>query len=62
LVKVVVNNGQYKITIPKDIALAKGWTSKTRLIVVMNSEGDIVLKEIKEKEIREKGGKSGKAK
>ena len=46
MVKVVVNNGQYKITIPKDIALAKRWSSKTRLIVVMNSEGDIVLKEL----------------
>lgn len=58
MVKVVVNNGQYKITIPKDIALAKEWSSKTRLMVIMNSEGDIVLKEIKEK----RGGKSGKAK
>lgn len=55
MVKVVVNNGQYKITVPKDIALAKGWNSKTRLIVIMNAEGDIVLKEISEK-----GGKVGK--
>ncbi len=47
MVKVVVNNGQYKITIPKDIALAKGWNSDTRLIVVMDTEGNIVLKEIK---------------
>ncbi|MCK4589624.1 MAG: hypothetical protein KAT77_04215 [Nanoarchaeota archaeon] len=46
MVKVVVNNGQYKITIPKDIALAKGWNSDTRLMVIMNTEGDIVLKEI----------------
>lgn len=44
--KVVVNNGQYKITIPKDIALAKSWNSDTNLLVIMNSEGDIVLKEI----------------
>jgi len=55
MVKVVVNNGQYKITIPKDIALAKGWSSDTRLIVIMNSEGDLVLKEIKSKR-----GRSGK--
>ena len=49
MVKVVVNNGQYKITIPKDIALAKGWNSDTRLIVIMNADGDLVLKEIKPK-------------
>ncbi len=49
MVNVVVNNGQYKITIPKDLAEAKGWSSKTRLIVVMNEEGDLVLKEIKRK-------------
>ena len=53
MVKVVVNNGQYKLTIPKDIAEAKGWTSKTRLIFIMTLEGDILLKEIPEK----KGGK-----
>lgn len=46
-VKVVVNNQQYKITIPKDIAEAKGWTSHTRLIFIMIPEGDILLKEIK---------------
>ena len=55
MVKVVVNNGQYKITIPKDIAEAKGWNSDTSLMVIMNSEGDIVLKEIPGKR-----GKSGK--
>ena len=54
MVKVVVNNGQYKITIPKDIAEAKGWNSDTRLMVIMNAEGDIVLREIP------KRGKVGK--
>ena len=49
MVKVVVNNGQYKITIPKDIAMAKGWTSDTSLIVIMNSDGDIILREIEGK-------------
>lgn len=52
MVKVVVNNGQYKITVPKDIALAKNWGSETRLMVIMNSEGDIVLKEIAGKEVK----------
>ena len=46
MVNVVVNNGQYKITIPKDIAMAKGWDSKTRLMFIMNTDGDLVLKEI----------------
>jgi bifunctional DNA-binding transcriptional regulator/antitoxin component of YhaV-PrlF toxin-antitoxin module len=47
MVKVVVNNGQYKITIPKDIAEAHGWSSKTRLRFVEDSEGNITLKELK---------------
>jgi len=49
MVKVVVNNGQYKITIPKDLAIAKGWNSKTTLVLIMNTDGDIVLKEISKK-------------
>lgn len=52
MVKVVVNNGQYKITIPKDIAEAKGWNSNTRLMVVMNAEGDMVLREISNKKVK----------
>lgn len=49
MVNVVVNNGQYKITIPKDIAEEKGWSSKTRLRFVEDADGNIILKEIKEK-------------
>ena len=45
--KVVVNNGQYKLTIPKDLAIAKGWTSKTRLRFVEAPDGTITLKEMK---------------
>ena len=47
MVKVVVNNGQYKITIPKDIAVSKGWTGKTRLRFIEDTDGNIILKEIK---------------
>jgi hypothetical protein len=47
MVKVVVNNGQYKITIPKDIAEEKGWTSKTKLRFVEDVEGNVMLKEMK---------------
>jgi bifunctional DNA-binding transcriptional regulator/antitoxin component of YhaV-PrlF toxin-antitoxin module len=45
--KVIVNNGQYKITIPKELALEKGWNSKTRLRFVEDSAGNIILKEVK---------------
>ena len=45
--KVVVNEGQYKITIPKELAQAKGWTSDTILRFVEDLEGNVMLKEIK---------------
>ncbi|MCK4522313.1 MAG: hypothetical protein KAU20_07100 [Nanoarchaeota archaeon] len=47
MVKVVVNNGQYKITIPKELALSKGWNSKTILRFVEDLEGNITLKEVR---------------
>lgn len=47
MVKVVVNNGQYKITIPKDIAEERGWNSKTKLKYIEDTEGNLILKEIK---------------
>ncbi|MBW2981879.1 AbrB/MazE/SpoVT family DNA-binding domain-containing protein [Candidatus Woesearchaeota archaeon] len=43
------NKGQYKLTIPKDLAKVKGWKQGTELAVVMNQEGDLVIKEIKKK-------------
>ncbi|HLC65563.1 MAG TPA: hypothetical protein VJI46_05580 [Candidatus Nanoarchaeia archaeon] len=45
--KVIVNNGQYRITIPKDLAESKGWTSKTRLRFVEDLQGNVYLAEIK---------------
>ena len=47
MVKVVVNNGQYKITIPKELAESKDWNSKTRLRFVETDSGEIILKELK---------------
>jgi len=47
MVKVVVNNGQYKITIPKELALTKGWDSKTVLRFVEDTEGNVILREVK---------------
>lgn len=43
------NKGQYKLTIPRDLAKIKGWKQGTEILIVMNAEGDIVLKEIKKK-------------
>ena len=50
IVKVVVNNGQYKITIPKELAMAKGWNSHTRLRFIEDTEGNIILKDFTLKE------------
>jgi bifunctional DNA-binding transcriptional regulator/antitoxin component of YhaV-PrlF toxin-antitoxin module len=45
--KVIINNGQYKITIPKELALSKGWDKNTILRFNEDNEGNITLKEIK---------------
>jgi len=45
--KVIVNNGQYKITIPKELALAKCWDKETILRFVEDTEGNVILKEVK---------------
>jgi len=46
MVKVIVNNGQYKLTIPKDLALAKGWGPGTVLRFIEAPNGDIILREL----------------
>ena len=45
--KVIVNNGQFKITIPKELALAKEWNKNTRLRFIEDNKGNIILKEVK---------------
>lgn len=47
MVKVVVNCGQHKVTIPKELAQAKGWTSGTRLRFVEDKDGNVILREVK---------------
>lgn len=42
------NNGQFRITLPKDIVKSKKWKQGTELIVVMNEKGNLVLKEVKQ--------------
>ncbi len=44
--KVVLNNGQYKITIPKELAEDKGWGPGTKIRFLEDTEGNIVLKVI----------------
>ena len=47
MVKVVVNNGQFKITVPKELDLAKGWGKKTIQRFVEDQDGNVMLKEVK---------------
>ncbi len=44
MVKVVNNNGQYKITIPKTLAKDKGWKGGTVIRFVEDLEGRVFLK------------------
>ncbi len=47
MVKVVVNNGQYKITIPKELAESRGWSKNTILRFIEDTEGNILLKDVR---------------
>jgi len=42
--KVVLNNGQYKITIPKELAEEKGWGPGTRIRFVEDLDGRVYLR------------------
>jgi bifunctional DNA-binding transcriptional regulator/antitoxin component of YhaV-PrlF toxin-antitoxin module len=46
MVRVVVNNGQYKIAIPKDLAESKGWGKGTKLLIIEDDKGNVIIKEI----------------
>jgi len=41
------NKGQFRLTIPKDLVKVKGWDQGTDLVIVMDTSGDLVIKEIK---------------
>ncbi len=49
MVKVVLNNGQYKLTLPKELALAKGWGAKTVLRFIETPSGEVMLREMPQK-------------
>ena len=44
--RIVAYKEQYRITIPKELAEAKGWKAGTKLRFVEDTEGNIILKEI----------------
>ncbi len=54
MVKVVAFKGQYRITIPKELAEVKGWKPGTRLRFVELPDGTVVLKEIIEEKNEDK--------
>ena len=41
------NKGQFRLTLPKDIVKAKKWDQGTELVVSIDSNGNIILQEIK---------------
>ena len=45
MVKVVKNNNQYKLTIPKELALSKGWDNTTKLRFIETPDGTVILKQ-----------------
>lgn len=52
--KVVLNRGQYKITIPKELAEEKGWGPGTKIRFVEDLDGRIFLKVIELKTLARK--------
>ena len=47
MVKIQDNNGQFRITIPKDIAKLKDWKQSTEVVFTQDISGNITIKEIK---------------
>lgn len=49
MVKLVKNNGQYKLTIPIDLIRDKGWQPGTEFRFIEDKDGNITLKVIQPK-------------
>jgi len=45
--KIVLNNRQFRVTLPKELAISKGWTKGHILMFIEDKDGTIYLKEIK---------------
>lgn len=52
--KVVLNDKQYKITIPKELAEEKGWGAGTKIRFVEDLDGRVFLKVIETKPLKKK--------
>jgi len=52
--KVVLNDKQYKITIPKELAEEKGWGPGTKIRFVEDLDGRVFLKVIEAKPLEKK--------
>lgn len=50
MVKIQDNQGQIRITIPKDIAKLKGWKQGTEVVFIQDTSGNIIIKELKKNE------------
>lgn len=51
-VKIVAYNGQYRITLPKDLVEDKGWRAGTELRFVEDEHGRVYLKKIRSRRSR----------
>ncbi len=49
------NEKQYKLTLPKQIIQAKGWKKGDEIIIILDENGNIVLKKERRAEKREEG-------
>ena len=52
--KVVAYKGQYRITIPKELAEEKGWEPGTKIKFVERADGTIILKIMEGKRAKQK--------
>ena len=48
------NTGQSMITIPKQFMKVTGWKKGTELLLQLDNEGSLILKEIKPKKMKKK--------
>ena len=49
MVKLQEANGKYTVTIPKEFVKSKGWKKGEILVLGFDSNGDLVLREVKKK-------------
>jgi bifunctional DNA-binding transcriptional regulator/antitoxin component of YhaV-PrlF toxin-antitoxin module len=60
--KVVLNSGQYKITIPKELAEEKGWGHGTKIRFVEDLNGNIFIKVVELKPLKKESSPKAKKK